>query len=198
MSDFFYYFRTHFDDFVDDDVSHFNYFAYPNNDQSKWFSSDPITSLFSINIPVAGGIAGDDGTVICSDFNECCHWVFSTIKAPQWGGGGANDGSHPVSGNRQFGYTINLDGSYSLFTKGADRANRNNLLKFLFIDETDQIYTGGHTCWSSLISGLDTFLAANGTVVLETDLNTRGSKPTWSTIKNILQSSLPITEIPCH
>ncbi|RAV27409.1 hypothetical protein [Sinomicrobium soli] len=55
----------------------------------------------------------DNESVIVSDYNTE-KWTFSTIFDPKYG-------EHPVSGNRDFGYTQNGDGSYTFYTRGVDR-----------------------------------------------------------------------------
>ncbi len=196
IDEFFQYFRLNFYDFIDQNISHFQFFPEPFNDEDLWSSTSPLTSIFTIDI--SAGPASDDGAVICSSIDGCC-WVFSTIKTPQWGLNGNNDGFHPVSGNRQFGYITNGD-TYTIYTKGADRANKHdwlNLFSFIF-DEEQEIYNGGHNCWVSLMESIENYTQSNGGVVASVYNNDGNLKPKWEIIKNLLQGIEPITVIPCN
>lgn len=128
--------------------------------------------------------------------------MFSTVTAPQWGGGGANDGMHPVSGNRQFGYGVDEGGNYIIYTKAVDRAKRNDMLEFFgfgWIGGQDMtIYDGGSDCWNSMLDGLSSYISTNGGNVVSTERNTHGQRPFWQTIHDVLRSNESITHIPCN
>ena len=69
------------------------------------------------------------------------YWVFTTIKSP-W------DGTHPVSGNRLFGYEIDSDNNMILYTRGVDRVN---LPFFNYLDTLNNpAYKGADKLWESL------------------------------------------------
>jgi len=59
----------------------------------------------------------EDGDINCSQYSECC-WAFTTLKGPDNG-----SGYHPISGNRQLGFT-NASTGIEIYTKGADRASK--------------------------------------------------------------------------
>lgn len=59
------------------------------------------------------GIPGDAGSVIVVS-DKPNQFVVQTITTPQ-------TGTHPVSGEREFGFTKNPDGSVTFYTNGADR-----------------------------------------------------------------------------
>lgn len=198
IEEFFNYFRTHINDFIDLEISVFDYYTNSgNNDESLWLSNNPITTLFSIDIPILGPIA-DDGMVICSSNPGCC-WVFSTVKTPgnYFTNTNGNDGTHPVSGNRLFGFKENINGSFSIYTKGADRA-RYNAIVGLFPVSGDAAYNGGADLWESLIDGLNDFVLPQnngGNIIL--DKNSTGQRPKWDKIEAELKSLTTITVIPC-
>lgn len=102
--------RTNLDRFVDTSKSSFR--PYPDqtgnaDNVARWNSTNPTGSFVTIDIPV------NDGTVAVID-SSTDHWTFATVKSPA-------DGLHPVSGNREFGYTGNGDGTYTFYTRGVDR-----------------------------------------------------------------------------
>lgn len=55
----------------------------------------------------------NDGSVICVQKNTNS-WTFTTIEDNY-------NYAHPVSGNRQFGFETNSDGTYTFYTRGVDR-----------------------------------------------------------------------------
>ena len=81
-------------------------------DVALWDSDNPFLSIVEIAIPL------NHGSVITSQVESCC-WIFTTLNAPYGG-----DNIHPVSGHRQFGFSVNSDGSFTYYTKGADRISK--------------------------------------------------------------------------
>jgi len=82
---------------------------HPNlpNEGNRW--NNPSTSLGSIlSIDML-----DDGSVICIQ-KSSRRWTCTTIEDPF-------NYAHPVSGNRQFGFEVNSNGSYTFYTRGVDR-----------------------------------------------------------------------------
>jgi hypothetical protein len=89
-----------------------------SEDQTLWLSADPEGTLFSIFIPLITGLLSSvspttDGTVVCSQ-NGTDHWIVSTCAS-------YIDGTHPVAGNREFGYWDDPDLGLVVYTRGADR-----------------------------------------------------------------------------
>ncbi len=188
--EFFEYWRKNFNDFVDTDISEFNYYETPH-DQDLWQSNNPLTTIINIDIQTPFG--GDDGAVICSDYCYCTesHWIFTTLKGP-WGSSQENPGWHPVSGNRQFGYKINSDGTYTVYVKGADRTSnpRTSLLW------GQPAYWGGDNLWESL---QDKMVEK----INESDGNAQAiqavkKRPWYNKIKEKLIQSTPLTYIECQ
>ena len=99
-----------------------NFQPYDSEDASTW-AADGLGAVFNIsmgtpglsNIPFVGGWLGnlDDGSVVASQATNR-NWIFTTIW--NWG-----DLGHPVSGNREFGYTDFGNGNTVFYTRGADR-----------------------------------------------------------------------------
>ena len=67
------------------------------------------------------------------------------------------DGGHPVSGNRQFGVTTNINGTFTFFTRGADRPNT-------MIDKasSSQIFEGADALWQAVMTNMVNHINDNG------------------------------------
>ena len=154
------YFRTHINDFIDTSYSRFAPYStrYGTGSQDAHWSSAPpapLGAVVSIDIPAIsiGGVtlARDDGSVGCAH-SRSDQWVFSTLHTTR-------DGDHPVSGNRQFGFAFEDDGSVTYFTRGADRATGflNNLPGANWA-----VFRGGHQLWLSFQRGMKSMVEARG------------------------------------
>jgi hypothetical protein len=89
-----------------------------------------------------------DGAVVAS-LVEPNRWRFTTIWAPRAYG-------HPVTGHREFGYSQREDGSFEIFTRGADRSSG--------VGETlGELITwwGAGATWRSMQERLVTFVNKN-------------------------------------
>ena len=73
--------------------------------------SDPVLTI-DFYAPTTG-LPFQDGTVVAIQVDGD-HWTFATVYTP-------DDGYHPVSGNREFGFTNNGDGTITFYTRGVDR-----------------------------------------------------------------------------
>ncbi len=114
------YIRTHPAEFFDHDYAVFN--PYGADDAKRW-ANDPLGTVFNIDMGSPGigqgyGLGNlDDGSVVASAASNR-RWIFSTVWS--WG-----DGNHPVSGNREFGYTDMGNGEVVFYTRAADRLTTN-------------------------------------------------------------------------
>lgn len=162
--------RLNLNDFVDTNIAKFS--PLDNTDAAKWASGNPLNAVVHIDMEVFLGtwsprdkfdrysdlILGrdpvsvpltlnpDDGSVVVSSFEQK-RWVFSTIKTP------GIDWSHPVSGNREFGFINNSDGSYTFYTRGADRPTQSldDTIKWLIFSQADDL-------WKSFQQGIFDFV----------------------------------------
>lgn len=155
------------------------------DDMVLWASPDPWGALVSISIPL------NDGTVVVSHTEYCC-WIFSTVNAP-WNGNSSNfadDNIHPVSGNRQFGFLTNTDGSYTIYTKGVDRMQSifAPLVQFL-------AYAGSDALWSSFQTKTTEFINSNGGQ--STVIPKETYRPKWNKVREALVSDQPLQVISC-
>lgn len=125
---FFNFIHQNFGMFDDGCNSEFNFLD--PMDQESWSSGSPEGTIFSIGIP------GNNGSVITSQYdnspNSCFCWTFTTIFDDE-------NGSHPVSGNRQFGLVQNEDGTWSFYIRGVDRTSSSFLINSLNPADNSQV-----------------------------------------------------------
>ncbi|MEQ8703350.1 MAG: hypothetical protein RIC19_05500 [Phaeodactylibacter sp.] len=168
------YFRKNINEFVDNSNSEFHPLSFL--DEALWLSDNPLETIISIDIktPILDVSAlGDDGSVICSQYQEGCCWIFSTLEAPNFPLDSDLDGYHPVSGNRQFGFIVDSNGHMTIYTKGADRlfwpinsqfGPPNNVLASKTISYVlEKIgFSGADALWSSMVQGVANFVNTPG------------------------------------
>jgi hypothetical protein len=138
-------------------------------DEPLWQSDTPLGAVVHIHIPAFGPVF-DDGSVVVTA-HDANRWVFSTLWTPR-------DHGHPVSGNREFGFVANTDGSYTFYTRGADRTTGilDNLAR-------DQVFAGADALWTSLQDGITSYINQNGgTAVKESRHSERYPWPEVSAI----------------
>ena len=160
----------------------------------NWTGESPITSTFEINM-------FDDGSVICTDFNEGQNWTFSTLNAPGWLEGDSYDGFHPVSGNRQFGIIDNGDGTFTFYTSGVDRftgwwhvLGNGGPLNLAF-DAAEEL-------WKCFMDQIKSFVEGQGGEV-SSDYDCTNVRPDLESLKEILEQGCggdpsSFDEFPCH
>ncbi len=140
--------RLDINHFVDTRLAEFS--PYDAGEASMWTSGSPLGAVVHIEMKAFGGwINPDDGSVVVSDFAPD-HWTFSTIWTVM-------DMAHPVSGNRQFGYTASEGGGYVFYARGADRTTG-----LLDLAAMSVVYSSAHNLWLSFQSAVEAFVNANG------------------------------------
>ena len=186
------YIRKNLNAFVDVKLSTFTpstdpWFVYGGRKNlEKWNSSTPVGSVVSIRMDDPKGEWGfrtgvGKGSVLVSDV-ATDHWVFSTIHS-------AEDGTHPVCGNRQFGFIALGDGSFVFYTRGADRVSDERLFGYgnyegLAFDSTDNL-------WRSFQQGVVNFVNAhNGNANIVPPII---AHPKWGTVQHLF---VPTEESP--
>ncbi len=135
------YLRLHLKEFIDPKWSEFA--PYDTQDGSVWDSSAPEGAVIEIQMRTAG-MTVDKGSVVCAESTDD-HWTFSTVWTHR-------DWSHPVSGNRQFGYVTDA-GTYVFFTRGADRTTR---IQYEMGDS--MVFGAADNLWASLQKALEFFV----------------------------------------
>ena len=104
------YIRINFNSFLDPNIAPLR--AYEPQDALQWNSNNPLNTAMTFDIKKDLINIDDAGVMVtCS---TSLSWIFSTIQNPK-------NFQHPVSGNRYFGLSRNLDGTYTFSIKGIDR-----------------------------------------------------------------------------
>lgn len=148
-------------------------------EESRWSSNNPVGALMHINIPFPAG----DGSVICTEFTPT-YWIYATIQTPWKIFGQGNDGKHPVTGIRQFGFTKNNDGSYIFFTKGVDRMSR-KLMAIVAENTMKNPFKDADKLWQSMRIGIYDFVTQNGGSAIPLDsTKVEIHRFNWKDVKN--------------
>jgi GH24 family phage-related lysozyme (muramidase)/uncharacterized protein YycO len=142
------YIRLNINRFVDTRISEFS--PYDGGEAVVWNSGSPLGSVVHIEMKAFGGwINPDDGSVVVAEAAPD-HWIFSTIWTVM-------DMAHPVSGNRQFGYTPADGGGYLFYTRGADRTTG-----LLDLAAMSMVYSSAHNLWLSFQNAVAAFVNSQG------------------------------------
>jgi len=133
-----------------------------------------------------------------SSYDAGCCWTFSTIKTPSIEE--PYDGSHPVSGNRQFGISPNSDGTYEFYSQAADRGKLAGILKpiaFMTANDMEEIfYQITDDTWGNLMDNIVTEIIKEEGVAQKNPPIIK--RPNWQDVKEKLRGNAPITTISCH
>lgn len=170
--------RLNMNNFTDGTKTFNPYNNYGLDYTSQWISSTPKGSILALDI------AGPDNASVITSYSAEDRWTFTTIHEPMYG-------DHPVSGNRNFGYTSNPDGSYTFYTKGVDRLTdwTGRLMESMFsipFDQTDKL-------WTSFQSKINSYvLTHGGSAVILTPQNYR---PKWNLVQEVLSGRQPLSTL---
>jgi hypothetical protein len=148
--------RLNINDFLDQEIATFEPYEPKYNptslrDKQCWESETPENAVVSIDMKsIRGYLNMDDGSVVCSLF-EPKRWIFSTLHTPE-------DGAHPVSGNRQFGFFRTEEGWTMFYIRGADRATgiHHDLGNIINI-----VFGAAERLWKSYQQKLEFFIRKN-------------------------------------
>jgi hypothetical protein len=162
--------RRNINNFVDGAPDGCNFQPYdPMIDTSAWLPLFLSTAFPGAVVSIdmfSSGVNVDDGSVVLSEIGPD-HWVFSTLWTP-------DDGGHPVSGNRQFGFVPGAAGEFVFYTRGADRTTSalDNLASATVFGAADQL-------WLSFQRRVAAFANGNGGMaVIEAATSNRYDWPT--------------------
>ncbi len=174
--------RTNINSFIDMSIADFE--PITQFEEDLWLSNSPEGSILTINMD-------DDGSVICSEAISS-QWTFTTLETPGWIGIFPYDGAHPVSGNRQFGIKSNPDGSYTVFTRGADRLTRFYHNWFAGI-----AFAGADALWLSFLDRVKSFTDMNnGAADPVFEIETH--RPDWLDVLDVIHGEKDVSEINCN
>lgn len=191
--EFLYYIRTNINDFINTSYSEFSPSTQTGFNESQiWLSENPLTAIIHINIPFPAG----DGSVICSQTTSST-WVFSTIEMPYFVLQG-DDGVHPVSGNREFGFLTNADGSYTFYTRGTDRIST-SFDATIVQNMIGEPFLKPDNLWRSFKRGIYNFTQANGgSANNPVQADNSIYRPDWEKVKEVLQGQRPVSDLGCN
>lgn len=209
-SQFLEYIRTHINDFMGPGFGQPTFTPSPNlpGENAKWQNHE-LGTIVSIDLPA------DDGSVILSDYSQTdwnVHWTFSTLDDPF-------NGSHPVSGTREFGITTYPSGSftwdgrtstwpetYNFYIQGADRILSRpgeyvgSILNLSTNPSRALQYGIADGVWNGAIGQVAKFVndasrgGHPGSAIINTPLTNR---PLWAGIADALQNHRPLNSVPC-
>ncbi|WP_407478711.1 hypothetical protein [Elizabethkingia anophelis] len=180
------YIRKNIGVFTDNSIAKFTpYNHYKVDDTALWESDRPLGAVVGIKM----GPGLDNGSVMTS-YHNGDKWTFTTIDEP-W------NGEHPVSGNRDFGFTKNTDGSYTFYTRGVDRltawehqkAQDSKLLQFFGGTPFQQ----ADALWTSYQNKVSSFVNSNNgksSVVTPEIL-----RPNYEKLKSVIEGKTPLSSL---
>ncbi len=105
--------RVHLNDFIDSRYARFTCMD-REVDGPRWNAPVALGAVIKIDCKM-WWITDHAGVVVSAHCPQ--GWIFTTLKGPR----GSGPGTHPVSGNRQFGFRPDADGGSWFFTRGLDR-----------------------------------------------------------------------------
>ncbi|MEQ9466624.1 MAG: hypothetical protein RLN88_04380 [Ekhidna sp.] len=131
-----------------------------------------------------------DGTVIVTEA-ENNRWIFSVIRSPL-------DLHHPVSGNREFGFTQNSDGSYTFYTMGVDRLTQPiaSLVRDLrYLIDGQDMMNRADDLWMSFQDKIKEFVEQNGGSATLPSQRNQGDRPNWHEAQQFLNGEITLEEL---
>jgi RHS repeat-associated protein len=163
IDELFDYIRLNLNSLIDNHVASFT--DYPNNDPAaesdKWNTDNYVGVVKKFRGYLIYPLPFDDLGVVAAEQTPNT-WTFSTVFTPE-------TQNHSVSGNRQFGFNDNGDGTYTFFTRGADVATG-----FIDVAAGETLFEKGDALWKSLINGIVNFVIAhNGSAIANPRVSNR-------------------------
>jgi hypothetical protein len=183
---FLHYIRTNINIFVDNNISKFTPYKYGSTDDAAlWNSSSPTGAIVSIAIPGSPNSTFTNYGSVVTSFSTNNKWTFTTIHDPL-------NGEHPVSGNRDFGYTTNSDGSYTFYTEGVDRLTDWETA-LLNVWPLNIPFKNADNLWESFQAGIYNFLNTHsGSSIIQTP---QIHRPDWQTVMDVIVGKKPLSTL---
>jgi hypothetical protein len=164
--------RRNINMFVDGSPNGCNFDPYdPAVDTPAWLPPFLPTGFPGAVISIdmfSNGVNVDDGSVVAAEIASD-HWIFSTLWTP-------DDGGHPVSGNRRFGFEPRSAGEFVFYTRGADRTTT-------VVDSrlAATVFGAAHHLWKSFQLRVAAFVNNNGGRAHIEDA--KSDRYDWGTVK---------------
>ena len=116
-----------------------------------------------------------------------------------WGYIQGEDGIHPVSGNREFGFIQNLDGTYTFYTRGVDRMTDG--FESTAAENGTMIsdpFANPDALWNSLKNNIYNFVENNsGDAQPLSNTPNIIWRPDWTKVRQVLQGDRPMSDLGC-
>lgn len=182
---FIHYLRTNLDSFTDGTKIFTPYNNYGIDDTAKWNSNDPTGSILALDIK------GPDNASVITSKSTSNGWTFTTIYEPMYG-------EHPVSGNRDFGYHIDSNGSFTFYTRGVDRLTSvdgdfaNTIPQFLGFAKGIPFWQADGL-WTSFQNKIKEFVISHqGSATIKPQEILR---PQWDSVLDVLEGRKPLSTL---
>lgn len=125
----------------------------------------------------------DNGSVVVSS-STSNSFIFKTIHEPKYG-------DHPVSGNREFGFIANPNGSIYLYSRVIDRLTT---LEASFFQNTTGIpFRSSDILWGTFQGEIANFVNAHGGSAFADEEQIL--RPIWTDVLAVLNGSKPLSTI---
>ncbi len=172
--------RQHFQEFAQGPSRKYDFFPYPNDDPDNpnskpnfalWTADSPLGVVMRFHLINLPGLSVSSKsqyyffTVKTGDVQCTCatthDFIFTTLETKE-------GKKHPVAGNRGFGLKDNGDGTWTFYTKGADRESAyfgNSLLSSegsIVHNVVPTVFDEGHKFWLYFFDNLHSYLNAQG------------------------------------
>lgn len=133
----------------------------------------------------------DDGTVVATEVTDNS-WIFTTAWTPE-------DHRHPVTGNREFGYTDHGDGTVTFYTRGVDRITSWDYALVNWASrpffEGGLGFSSAEAVWENMIFNLQKeFDERKGEVQ---NVSTDPIRPDYSKLKKVANGKTPPSDLSC-
>ncbi|QDH80181.1 hypothetical protein FKX85_14485 [Echinicola soli] len=180
--------RKNINSFVNTYYSKFApYNAYGADDTKLWNSSNPFGAVVGIDIK-----GPDNGSVIVSGYTSS-KWTFTTVHDPKYS-------NHPVSGNRDFGYIKNANGSYTFYTRGVDRLTswEGTFAQWMSdkISEENKVpspFGQADKLWKSFQSKLTDYVNGHGGKAKTS--SPQVERPDWKDVKDVMEGKKSLSTL---
>jgi hypothetical protein len=172
-----------------------NFNGYSNADQTNWnrIYGNVLSVMMRFDINAGLGIFSQDGSVITIESSPN-KWKFATIRTPQ-------DSDHPVSGTREFGYYVDLNGKHVFYTRGIDRITRiddtfnGDFIGKNFGNGENAAFEGADKLWNTFQKNLLEQITKDG-VGKATINQDYTSRPDFSQFLKVLKGQAELNTLP--